>query len=194
MEKVNKQPKTKEVKDIIKLIKANSKDVHYAEKLIKELQAVTEPTLLHLPTSEVLDKIEGETFTLYSTAQGILYHQVNGFDILLPYNASTGNIIARLKWLIDNKEEINNASEDEKKYYLASMLDVASTFQFIVGLWIPDKKMEDFRINTVVAYMEILDNILKESTSELQQQDPEKDGEFKDVALAIEEVKKTTLE
>lgn len=118
MEKKEIKAKIDEVKA---QIKANSKDAHFAEKLIGDLLSLKgqyehQPTMVYVALDDIVDTIEGDTFTLYKLNDGrVGYHLKSGYDVVVSprIEALNGN----LKWYIDNKKSIDDDTEESQELY-----------------------------------------------------------------------------
>jgi hypothetical protein len=177
-------------------LKAISRDSHHCDVLIDKLlslkgQSMIEPTMIHVPMADVIDSIEGETFTLSKTKQGVVYHQKNGFDLFIPLNGMTSGLFEQINWLIDNKDTIDNEQDqDIKDFYKYSMLDIAYTFQMLFGLWMADADFMALRSECINKYIDLVAKKLKEwEEAPLQEETHEENAEFEKTVIAIETLK-----
>lgn len=191
----NKEELKKKLDEVRAKIKSNSKDAHFAEVLCDELvslkgQLSIEPTALHIPLSDIVDSIDGETFTLAKTKQGLLYHQKNGFDLFIPVNGMTNGLCEQALWLIEMKDKIEEESDGLKDYYEATMLEIAYTFQMIFGMWMADKDFIEFRMKSISEYIDLITAKIKEAeNAPLQEETHEENAEFEKTVQAIETLK-----
>lgn len=192
---MNKEELKKKLDEVRAKIKNNSKDAPFAEVLVDELvslkgQMMIEPTLVHLPQTDVIDSIDDETFVLSKTKQGLYYHQKNGFDLLIPINGMTSGLYEQAMWLIENKDNVETFDEDLKQYYKLAMLEIAYTFQMLFGMWLVDKDLIEFRMSMIDKYFDLLSKKLKEAEeAPLQEDTPEENAEFEKTMKAIETLK-----
>lgn len=177
-------------------LKAISRDSHHCDVLIDKLlslkgQSMIEPTMIHVPMADVIDSIEGETFTLSKTKQGVVYHQKNGFDLFIPLNGMTSGLFEQINWLIDNKDTIDDEQDqDIKDFYKYSMLDIAYTFQMLFGLWMADADFMALRSECINKYIDLVAKKLKEwEEAPLQEETHEENAEFEKTIEAIETLK-----
>lgn len=177
-------------------LKAISRDSHHCDVLIDKLlslkgQSMIEPTMIHVPMADVIDSIEGETFTLSKTKQGVVYHQKNGFDLFIPLNGMTSGLFEQINWLIDNKDTIDNEQDqDIKDFYKYSMLDIAYTFQMLFGLWMADADFMALRSECINKYIDLVAKKLKEwEEAPLQEETHEENAEFEKTMQALETLK-----
>ena len=77
------------IDDIKAQIKSNSKDVHFAEKLIGDLLSLKgqyehQPTMVNVAMDDIIGTLEGNTFTIYKTKSGDTgFHLKAGYDIVV---------------------------------------------------------------------------------------------------------------
>lgn len=177
-------------------LKAISRDSHHCDVLIDKLlslkgQSMIEPTMIHVPMADVIDSIEGKTFTLSKTKQGVVYHQKNGFDLFIPLNGMTSGLYEQINWLIDNKDTIDDEQDqDIKDFYKYSMLDIAYTFQMLFGLWMADADFMALRSECINKYIDLVAKKLKEwEEAPLQEETHEENAEFEKTVIALETLK-----
>lgn len=171
-------------------IKANSKDAHFAEKLIGDLLSLKgqyehQPTMVYVAMDDIVDTIEGDTFTLYKLNDGrVGFHLKSGYDVVVSprIEALNGN----LKWYIDNKKTIDESSEEEQELY---KLDFECT-QHILTMplftatdYDLKYKVSTLFIETLLKAQETLEN------SETLVDDLAKNILFEDATLAIEDIR-----
>lgn len=171
-------------------IKLNSKDAHFADKLLFDLLSLKgqyehQPTMVHIPMDEVIDSIEGNTFTLYKTSSGMIgYHLPCGYDVIV--SPAVKALHDELQWLIDSKETIDGLSEEDKDLYFFDF-ECATKLLTLPMFAAVDY---DFKIDTMKLF---LDYMLKAQdrleNMEFTPEDLEADNEFKTVMAALEEIK-----
>lgn len=193
---MEKKELRKEIEEIKTQLKAISRDSHHCDVLIDKLlslkgQSMIEPTMIHIPMADVESSIEGETFTMTKTKQGVVYHQKNGFDLVIPYNGMTGGLFEHINWLIDNKDTIDQEEDqDVKDFYHFSMLEVAYTFQMLFGLWMNDADFFTLRSECIDKYINLVTKKLKEwEEAPLQEETHEENAEFEKSINALETLK-----
>lgn len=173
--------------EIIKQIKTNSKDAHFADKLIGDLLSVKgqlgiEP--LELDCGKKVAEFLGETYRITLTDKGVLYHEYGGYNIFVtPNNEALYETLANI---VINKDAYASASyEDKEKFELTlsavgycltvpkiAFTDVDLTFDIA-------KRVIDFIMNQ---YKELMN-------AELQEETPVENAEFKEATLAVETLK-----
>ena len=186
----------KEINEVKAQIKAISNDAHHCDVLISKLlslkgQSMIEPTMIHIPVADIISSIEGETFTLSKTKQGVVYHQKNGFDLFIPLNGMTSGLFEQISWLIDNKDTIDDEQDqDIKDFYHYSMLEVTYTFQLLFGLWMNDEDFMLLRSECINKYIDLVAKKLKEwEEAPLQEETHEENAEFEKTMQALETLK-----
>lgn len=171
---------------IVCQIKANSKDAHFANKLIDEAlslkgQLDIEPTMVHIPVDSVLDSIEGETFTMYVTNTGTaVYHTFGGYTVIAePNNRVLNGTIRALIDMVKNAPEDN----DELKENYDTILDASCRVLNVPFVAFCD---DDFMLSVARLYGEKLNEIYdKRTKEELQPETPKEDAEHKEAMMAL---------
>ena len=193
---MNKKELKQQIEETKTQLKTISKDTHHCEVLIDKLmslkgQTMIEPTLIHIPTSDVISSIDGNTFTMTKTKQGVVYHQKNGFDMFIPLNGMTYGLYEQIDWLIEYKDKIDQEEVQEiKDFYMYAMLEVGYTFQMLFGLWMNDKDFVELRSKYINEYAELITRKYQEiSDGEIQEETHEENSEFEKSVMALEDIK-----
>ena len=176
--------------DIVNQIKTNSKDVHFADKLIGDLlstkgQMMVEPTALDC--GKTVDEYKGETFRVTLTDRGVLYHEYGGYSVFATPNARA--LYETLEDMVVNKEKYASATDEEKENIELSMSAIGYC------LAVPKIAFGDADLMFEIAKMviEYIRGKYEELMSEpLQDETISEDAEFKEATLALEELKKAT--
>lgn len=189
---MDKETLKKNLDDVKKKIKANSKDAHFADTLIDELlslkgQLSLEPTLVHIPLDDVEKTLKGDTFEMSLTKRGeAVYHVYGGYTIIADgfRMRSLANTIADY---VNNQEMVVTLDEKEREAYELDMSATAYVLN-IPMLAFSDPNLKFDLATQIVAwirktYEEALEQPLQEETRE-------QDVEFEDATKAIEEIKK----
>ena len=195
MEKTEIKDKLAEVKAALK---ANSKDAHYADKLIADMlslkgQLDVEPALINIPMNEVLGSVEFSTFVIYKTSLGMFYQQRNGFEYFIPLNGYTNGLYEVLSYLVDNKDTIKDAPDDEKELYDSFVADVSEVMTMPISLCFPYIEFYKFRAETISGIIALLNKILEDSIENLEPEDYEANAEFRQVTESLENIKDEAL-
>lgn len=175
--------------DLVKQIKVNSKDAHFADKLIGDLLSVkgqmgVEP--IALDCGKEVDEWRGETFRITLTDRGVLYHEYGGYSVFVtPNNQALYDVLADL---VENKEEYAEL-EGEKKENFESLLAIIAYNVSLPRIAFMDK---DFPQEIAIKTIEFLRNMYEGlMNKELQDETPKEDAEFKEATLALEDLKQS---
>lgn len=189
----------KELKDklneVERVIKANSKDAHYAETLINELKSLYrqikhEPTLVHIPLDNVIEEAKGDTFTMSRTKDGkVIYHTYGGYTIIAEssYSSLAGTINASIDYLNGNVE-----LEDDQKEIMDN--DILAT-TYLLNL--PMFAMGDYEFKYKLASetIDYLTQKIKESEeAELQEETFAENKEFENAVKGLADVQEALKE
>lgn len=178
-------------------IVANSTEKNKAKRLIASLLAAkgeidNAPTLVHIPLSEVLGEVKGETFTIYKTEQGMVYEMTNGFMLHIPKNGFTGGLYEMLEWIVDAKDTIDKEEKDIKDFYENTMTDLALSFSMLFGMWVGNEKAIKFRYDMVERYVTLVGELI--DGGELQPADYEAEAEYEKAEKATEMLREMAKE
>lgn len=119
MDKIELKKRLAEVQN---RIKANSKDVHFADELSAELLSIKgqldiEPTLVHIPISENAKTLQGDTFEMVSDTMGCAFHTFGGYTIYAKRNDGNNAFCDVIDDYVANAKERDNMTEEEKKSF-----------------------------------------------------------------------------
>lgn len=175
--------------DLVKQIKVNSKDAHFADKLIGDLLSVkgqmgVEP--IALDCGKEVDEWRGETFRITLTDRGVLYHEYGGYSVFVtPNNIALYDVLADL---VENKEEYAEL-EGEKKENFESLLAIIAYNVSLPRIAFLDKDFpQEIAIKTIEFLRKMYDDLMNK---ELQDETPKEDAEFKEATLALEDLKQS---
>lgn len=179
------------IDDIKAQIKANSKDAHFAEKLIGDLLSLKgqyehQPTMVNVAMDDIIGTLEGNTFTIYKTKSGDTgFHLKAGYDIVVRPTVESLN--KSLAAFVDYQKEMDSLSEEEREWYKQDL--IATQF----CLTIPMYAFADMDFKLKVANM-YADYMLKVQTDlldnvELQEETPEENKRFEEATKGLEELK-----
>lgn len=175
--------------DLVKQIKVNSKDAHFADKLIGDLLSVkgqmgVEP--IALDCGKEVDEWRGETFRITLTDRGVLYHEYGGYSVFVtPNNIALYDVLADL---VENKEEYAEL-EGEKKENFESLLAIIAYNVSLPRIAFMDKDFpQEIAIKTIEFLRKMYDDLMNK---ELQEETPKEDAEFKEATLALEDLKQS---
>lgn len=175
--------------DLVKQIKVNSKDAHFADKLIGDLLSVkgqmgVEP--IALDCGKEVDEWRGETFRITLTDKGVLYHEYGGYSVFVtPNNIALYDVLADL---VENKEEYAEL-EGEKKENFESLLAIIAYNVSLPRIAFLDKDFpQEIALKTIEFLRKMYDDLMNK---ELQEETPKEDAEFKEATLALEDLKQS---
>lgn len=173
--------------ELVKQIKVNSKDAHFADKLIGDLLSVkgqmgVEPIALDCGKEQ--DEWRGETFRITLTDKGVLYHEYGGYSVFVtPNNVALYEVLSDL---VINKDEYATL-EGESKENFESLLSIIAYNVSLPRIAFLDK---DFPQEIAIKTIEFLRNMYEDlMNKELQDETPKEDAEFKEATLALEDLK-----
>lgn len=176
--------------EIIKQIKTNSKDAHFADKLIGDLLSVkgqmgVEPIALDCGKEE--DEWRGKTFRITLTNKGVLYHEYGGYSVFVtPNNVALYEVLSDL---VINKDEYARL-EGESKENFECLLSIITYNVSLPRIAFMDSDFpQEIAIKTVGFLRKMYDDLMNK---ELQEETPKEDAEFKEVTLALEDLKEAT--
>lgn len=189
---MDKKDLKKDLADIKAKIKANSTDAHFADTLIAELLSIKgqidhEPTLVHIPLSDIEDKLEGDTFGIYALKSGdVAYHLKGGYTIVASNNYFSLN--DALRGYVANQHIVDaELSVEDKELYENDLW--ASTYLLnLPTIAFSDLEFKYKIVNRIIEYLEELQKKLLVET-ELQDETPEANKAFKDASIALEDIK-----
>ena len=178
--------------DLVRQIKTNSKDAHFADKLISDLlsvkgQMMVEP--VELDCGKKIDEYSGETFRITLTDRGALYHEYGGYSVFASPNNTA--LYQTLEDMVINKDKYESADGEEKENIELTMSAIGYC------LAVPKIVFGDVDMMFNVAKM-VIEHIRKQyealMAEPLQDETIAEDEEFKSAALALEDLKKASEE
>lgn len=191
---MDKKVLNERLNELIRQIRLNSKDAHFAEKLTDDLLSVHRQKLSE--KSYVFDlgpeqyKIERGSFYISRHEKGVLFHVYNSFDMVIPVSSNSlyGTLAAILE---EHNNEYKNMSDEDKQDH--------DTFIEVVGiiLAMPLNILNDteFAIDIATQVMKRTNELYEKAiNASLQPEDAEKDAEFMEAALNAEALKEHIAE
>lgn len=179
------------IEEVKAQIKANSKDAHFAEKLIGDLLSLKgqyehQPTMVHVAMDDILGTLEGNTFTIYKTKSGDTgFHLKAGYDIVVRPTVESMN--QSLATFVDYQKEMDSLSEKEREWYEQDL--IATQFCLTIPMYaFADMDFKYKVANMFADYMletqnKLLDNV------ELQDETPEENKAFEQATMGLETIK-----
>lgn len=174
--------------ELKKKIKANSKEAKFATQLVEELlltQRMIDKEPLHTyDLGAEIDRLEGQTFYIAKHEKGALYHVYNSYDLVV--QPSQLALHETLVSLVENKEA-NAKLVGEEKENFENYMNIVSYVLSVPAYALGDGKLSVEIATLVVKHMN--ETFKKLMNQPLQEETPKEDQEFKEVTLAVEEVK-----
>lgn len=186
---MDKKVLNERLNELIRQIRLNSKDAHFAEKLTNDLLSVHRQKLTE--KSYVFDlgpelyKIEKGSFYISKHEKGVLFHVYNSFDMVIP--VSNNSLYGTLNAILEERNnEYDKMSDEDKQDH--------DTFVEVVGiiLAMPLNILNDteFAIDIATQVMRRTNEMYERAiNTELQSETVELDADFKQMILATEELK-----
>lgn len=175
--------------ELVRQIKLNSKDAHFADKLIGDLLSVKgqmgiEP--IALDCGKEVDEWRGETFRITLTDKGVLYHEYGGYSVFVtPNNVALYDVLSDL---VVNKEEYAEL-EGESRENFESLLTIIAYNVSLPRVSFLDKDYpQEIALKTMEFLRKMYDDLMNK---ELQDETPKEDAEFKEATLALEDLKES---
>jgi hypothetical protein len=179
------------IEEVKAQLKSNSKDAHFAEKLIGDLLSLKgqyehQPTMVHVAMDDILGTLEGNTFTIYKTKSGDTgFHLKAGYDIVVRPTVESLN--KSLASFVDYQKDIEKLSEEERERYEQDL--VATQFCLTIPMYaFADMDFKYKVANMFADYMlkiqhKLLDNVV------LQNETPEENKTFEQATMGLETIK-----
>lgn len=179
------------IEEVKAQLKSNSKDAHFAEKLIGDLLSLKgqyehQPTMVHVAMADILGTLEGNTFTIYKTKSGDTgFHLKAGYDIVVRPTVESMN--QSLATFVDYQKEMDSLSEKEREWYEQDL--VATQFCLTIPMYaFADMDFKYKVANMFADYMleiqnKLLDNVV------LQDETPEENKAFEQATIGLETIK-----
>lgn len=172
-------------------IKTNSKDAHFAETLLDELLSIkgqidVEPTLVHVPLSDVDRELDGETFTMAVLKNGDAIYHVRGGYTLIADGSRMFALAQTIKDYVDSKDLLGELTDEEREMYELDM----SASTYVLNLPMYAFTDQDFKYDIATMCIKWLRESYDKALEEpLQEEDKELDDSFEDAAIALEDIK-----
>lgn len=179
------------IEEVKAQLKSNSKDAHFAEKLIGDLLSLKgqyehQPTMVHVAMDDILGTLEGNTFTIYKTKSGDTgFHLKAGYDIVVRPTVESLN--KSLASFVDYQKDIEELSEEERERYEQDL--VATQFCLTIPMYaFADMDFKYKVANMFADYMLEIQNKLLDNV-ELQDETPEENKAFEQATMGLETIK-----
>ena len=186
---MDKKVLNERLNELIRQIRLNSKDAHFAEKLTDDLLSVHRQKLSEkkyvFDLGTEIYKIEKGSFYLAKHEKGVLFHIYNSFDMVIPI--SNNSLYRTLNAILEERmNEYEKMSDADKQDH--------DTFVEVVGiiLAMPLNILNDteFAIDIATQVMKRTNELYEKAIStNLQPEDADRDAEFRDITLNAESLK-----
>lgn len=175
------------IKELKTKLTSISKDAHFTETMLDELVSLVkaesvEPTELNV--GKKIDEFKGETFTIVKTDRGCLYHEYGGYNIFVKPTQTA--LYTTLVDYVENKDTYFELTGDEKDAFDLNMSAIAYC------LSVPKFCFADVEFTYEIAtkVIEFLRKVYEKSIdAPLQEETIEKDAEFEQASMALEDIK-----
>lgn len=179
------------IEEVKAQLKSNSKDAHFAEKLIGDLLSLKgqyehQPTMVHVAMDDILGTLEGNTFTIYKTKSGDTgFHLKAGYDIVVRPTVESMN--QSLATFVDYQENVDQLTEEERGWYEQDL--IATQFCLTIPMYaFADMDFKYKVANMFADYMLEIQNKLLDNV-ELQDETPEENKAFEQATMGLETIK-----
>ena len=186
---MDKKVLNERLNELIRQIKLNSKDSHFAERLTDDLLSVHRQKLhekkyvFEIGAEEY--KIERGSFYLAKHEGGILFHIYNSFDLVIP--ASSQSLYGTLLSVLEEHKNEYESFSDEDKLDHDTYIEVIG---IILSMPLTIFTDTEFAINVATQVMQRMDMRVRQAIeASLQDETLEEDVKFRDNILASEEAR-----
>jgi hypothetical protein len=191
---MDKKVLNERLNELIRQIRLNSKDAHFAEKLTEDLLSVHRQKLSE--KSYVFDigaeqyKIERNSFYIAKHEKGVLFHIYNSFDLVVPI--SNNALYATLIALLEEHYNEYESFSDEDKLDHDTYIDAVGV---ILAMPLTILTDTEFAINIATQVVQRMDFKVRQALeANLQDETIEQDAMFRDKALGAEVLKENIVE
>lgn len=174
--------------ELKKQIKLNSKDAHWAENALQELESIIgklKHETVELEVGKKVDEWSGKTFRITKTTHGVLFHTYGGYNVFCTPNNNA--LYQTLVDYVERQREFSTLTDEQKQNHELVLKAVAQCvclpqFVFADG---------EFMFNIATSIVKYINDLTTESMSELKDetvQDRELFEAFKDVQIGTTEL------
>jgi hypothetical protein len=191
---MDKKVLNERLNELIRQIRLNSKDAHFAEKLTEDLLTVHRQKLHEksyvFNLGEELYKIERNSFYISRHERGVLFHIYNSFDMVIPIsnNALYGTLASVL---IEHENDYATMTEEEKLDHDTFVEAIGIILSMPLTIFVDT----EFAINIATQVIQRMDTLVKSALDQpLQEETFEEDAEFRSRVIEAESAKAHILE
>lgn len=156
----------------------------------KKVEKVVDSKVLPIPQlGKELGRFEGETFYIAEHTNGVLYHVYNSMDLIIRPNITSG--YETLLDLVRNQELYNKLTGEEKELFELNI----SAISYILSLPTFVFSSSELTFDIAEIIIKFLQKTFDDAMNKpLQDEEFEKDREFQDAVLGLEEIKNSLKE
>ena len=151
----------------------------------RETTKKVEPIVLDCGKALKGKTFKGDTFEIIKTNKGVCYHVFGGYSIFVTPNNIA--LYQTLNELIENCEQYNNLQGEEREQFDLNLSAIAYVLDVPLFAFSSADFTFDIASKVVQFLQETYDNAMNKP---LQEETPEEDNQFKEFALAVEDVQK----
>ena len=154
------------------------------EKVVEDVKALPIPKL-----GKELGRFEGETFYIAEHENGVLYHVYNSMDLIIRPNITSG--YETLVDLVRNQELYNKLTGEEKETFELNISAISYILSLPTFVFSSSELTFDIATMIIKFLQKSFDDAMKQP---LQDEEFEKDREFQDAVIGLEDVKSALKE
>ena len=154
------------------------------EKVVEDVKALPIPKL-----GKELGRFEGETFYIAEHENGVLYHVYNSMDLIIRPNITSG--YETLVDLVRNQELYNKLTGEEKESFELNLSAISYVLSLPTFAFSSGELTFDIATMVIQFLQKSFDDAMKQP---LQDEEFEKDREFQDAVIGLEDVKSALKE
>lgn len=175
-------------------IRTNSKDAHFADALISDLLSIKgqldhEPTLIHIPISDVTESIDSGPYEASITKDGTaIYHAKGGYTVIADYRMAGLNY--GIRGLITGITDVDSITDEERE---AVDLDLSAS-AYVISIPVIAFSDPEFKLDMATAVVKYLNKTYdKAINAPLQEDDMKLNKEFEDAIIGSIDVSDTMM-
>lgn len=169
------------IEEKINLIKTNSKDAKFADKLIDDLMSLkgqydVEEVEFIVPAKDVIKEYDFDSYKFVKTTKGVLFHAKGGYTVFVSLRMRS--LYERIISILDLKDNYETLSDDDKGIYDAMF----SATYYVMSSAFLLSPFEDKFFEVATRILEAINDAYKDyiKDTELSEETPSTDAEFED--------------
>ena len=156
----------------------------------KKVEKAVDSKVLPIPQlGKELGRFEGETFYIAEHKNGVLYHVYNSMDLIIRPNVTSG--YETLVDLVRNKDLYNQLTGEEKEAFELNISAISYVLSLPTFVFSSSELTFDIAAIIIKFLQKTFDDAMNKP---LQDEEFEKDIEFQDAVLGLEEIKNSLKE